>query len=295
MAPLPRGVLVRGPRPAAPLRYGLLDVVSPVTPTDVHWEVSGVEWEDFLCTSLESFIDFCPPTTGHTKSEEEDMFFCHADPFTVKSSFACPPGGRVRRINDAFEIARQRLLNWESHEVENVFWTGLVENGTVNPSLQAGNTECDIVVQDLTPGGGPTDPVGAIATLEQELTQFVPNGGVIHVPYGLAAYLANFHLLDRQCDDGCDRYYTPAGNAYVLGSGYPGSGPANVPAAPGTTWIFATGPVGVWRSNVYMVPDEISEAIDRELNDLAVFAERVYAVGYSCVVLAINVSLTCVC
>jgi hypothetical protein len=294
MAPLPRGVVVQGPRPAAPLRYGLLDVVRPVTPSDPHWQVSGVEWEDFLCTGLDTFTDICPPASGFTKTAVEDMFFCHADPFTVLGSYGCPPGGQVRRINEAFEIARQRLLNWESHDVEEVLWTGLVANGTVNPSLQAGNNTCGIETVDLTPGGGPTDPVGAIATLEDALTDVVPNGGVIHVPYGLAAYLAHFDLL-QQCDCSEDRYYTPAGNSYILGSGYPGTGPGNVPAAEGTTWIYATGPVGVWRSNVYMVPDNISQAVDREINDLSVFAERVYAVGFSCAVFAINVSLTCTC
>lgn len=289
MPTAPRGVLVRGPRPAAPIKYGLLNVVQPVTPEDPHWEVSGVEWEDFLCTTVESFIEDCPPATGHTKSKERDLKFCASDPFIIKGSFDCSTGGR--RVGDAFEIARQRLLNWEGHELESVFWTGLSANGVSNPSLAFGNDECEIDVFDLTPVGGPVDPVGGIATLEEALTDSVPNGGVIHVPYGLSAYLANFQLLVA---DG-DRYYTPTGNAYVLGSGYPGSGPANVAAAAGTTWIYATGPVAVWRSDVFMTPTEISQAIDRQINDVTVYAERVYAVGYSCAVYAINVDLTCVC
>lgn len=293
MALFPTGPLVRGPRPSAPRRFGLLDVVQPVTPQDPNWMVGGVNWEDFLCTTVESFIDVCPPTTGHTKSGERDLNFCHSDPFQIKGSFDCSVGGRVRQYNsgEAFEIARQRLLNWEGHELEEVFWTGVTANGSVNPSLAFGNDECDIDVIDLTPVGGPVDPVAAIATLEDALTDIVPNGGLIHVPYGLSAYLANFHLMIQ---DG-DRMYTPTGNGYVLGAGYPGSGPANVAADPGETWIFATGPVAVWRSDVFMTPDTLSQSIDRSINDITVYAERYYAVGFSCAVLAINVALSCAC
>ena len=289
MPTAPRGLLVPGPRPAAPIRFGLLNVVQPVTPSYNHWEISGVEWEDFLCTTVESFIEDCPPATGHTKSKERDLVFCASDPFIIKGSYDCSTGGR--RPGDAFEIARQRLLNWEGHELEQVLWTGLSANGVVNPSLAFGNDECTIDVFDLTPVGGPVSPLAGVAALEEALTDVVPNGGIIHVPYGLSAYLAYLQLLVGVGD----RYYTPTGNSYVLGSGYPGSGPANVAAAAGTTWIFATGPVAVWRSDVFMTPTEIGQAVDRQINDITVYAERVYAVGYSCAVYAINVDLSCTC
>lgn len=295
MALFPPGPLVKGPRPSAPRRFGLLDVVQPVTPQDPHWVVGGVNWEDFLCSStISTFLDTCPGApSGFTKTGESEINFCSADPFQVLGSFDCSVGGRVRqyKAGEAFEIARQRLLNWEGFFVEQAFWTGIAANGGINPSLAFGNSTCGISVTDLTPGGGPIDPVGAIATLEDALTEIVPNGGIIHVPYGLAAYLANFMLLDREGD----RMYTPTGNSYVLGSGYPGSGPANVAATAGTTWIFATGPVGVWQSAISMVPNELSEAVDRSVNDVTVFAEKYFAVGFSCAVLAINVDLTCTC
>lgn len=294
MALFPTGPLVRGPRPETTRRFGLLDVVTPQTPSDSHWMVGGVNWEDLLCGNLsEAFLDVCAPTTGFVKPENRPLNFCHSDPFQIIESFDCSVGGRVRRYTagEAFEIARQRLLNWEEYRLEQVFWTGLTENGLVNPSLAAGNEECDLAPVDLTPGAGAVNPVAAIATLEDAMADVFPNGGLIHVPYGLAAYLANFMLL-RQ--DG-DRMFTPTGNGYVLGAGYPGSGPLNVPADPGETWIFATGPVAVWRSDLFQVPTDLSESVDRSINDITVYAERYYAVGFSCGVLAINVNLSCNC
>jgi hypothetical protein len=294
MALFPNGPLVRGPRPESTRRFGLLDVVTPQSVDDPNWIVGGVNWEDFLCgNAVESFLDNCPTTTGFTKPETRPLNFCHSDPFNIVESFDCSVGGRVRRYTagEAFEIARQRLLNWEEWELERVFWTGLSNNGLVNPSLAVGNDECGLAPVDLTPGGGPLNPVAAIATLEDAMADVFPNGGVIHVPYGLAAYLENFRLMDQVGD----RMYTPTGNAYVLGAGYPGSGPLNVPADPGETWIFATGPVAVWRSDLYQVPNELSQSIDRSINDITVYAERYYAVGFSCGVFALNVTLSCDC
>lgn len=215
MALLPSGPLVRGPQPSSVRRFGLLDVVTPARPADDNWIVGGVNWEDTLCTSVESFLDVCPPGTGFTKPRENDMNFCHSDPFNVIGSFDCSVGGRVRQYNsgEAFEIARQRLLQWEEHEVERALWTGVTQNGNISPSLSFGSVAedglgCDIDVIDITGGGGPVNPVDAISLLEDGLADLIP-GGVIHVPASLAAYLANFMLL---VPDG-NRAYTLLGTA----------------------------------------------------------------------------------
>lgn len=294
MALFPNGPLVRGPRPEESRRFGLLDVVTPQGVDDPHWMVGGVNWEDFLCgNEVQSFLDVCPPTTGFTKPRNRTLSACHADPFQVIEGFDCSVGGRARQYTagEAFEIARQRLLTWEEYSVEQTFWTGVAANGTVNPSLAFGNEECDIAPIDLTPMAGAVNPVAAIATLEDVMADTFPNGGLVHVPYGLAAYLENFRLMEREGN----RMYTPTGNGYVLGAGYPGSGPANVAADPGETWIFATGPVAVWRSDLYQTPTDLRESVNRSINDVTVYAERYYAVGYSCAVLAINVTLSCSC
>lgn len=288
MPQLPRGHLVKAPSIPATPRYGLVPTIEPVTLTELHWEGSGVEWEQDLCTEVESFLDFCPPASGYTKSTEGDLEFCHADSFVVKASFECSTGGRP--VAGAFEIARRRLLAWESHEVAETLWTGVTANGQVNPSFAFGNDECDIVPTDLSPGNS-LDPVAAIGALEEALTDVVPGGGIIHAPYGLSPYLSHHNLIEK---DG-DRYYTTTGQTVILDSGYPGSGINNAVAAAGSTWIVGTGPVGLWRSNVFMTPNEVAEAVDRNVNNVTVFAERVWAAGFSCALFFVNVDLCSSC
>lgn len=290
MALIPgNGVFVKSPRCTDPSKYGLLSVVTPFTPGDVHWESAGINWEDDLCgDGTTTFLDICPPSTGFTKPAERNLDFCSAAPFIAIGSFNCSPVGRP--ADEAFEIARRRLLAWEGRQVENTLWTGITANGNVNPSFAFGNTDCGIAPVDVNPAGAVVPPT-AISLLEAALGDQIACGGIIHVPTSVAAFLKTHKLLDY---DG-DELYSPAGHRIVVGEGYPGTGPANVAAAAGTAWIFATGPMLVARSNVIMVPETVAEGVNRLVNNITIRAERVYAVGYSCSLLAVRVSLTCAC
>lgn len=283
MALAPRGFEVAAPKALAKPRYGLLTTVPPVTITDPHAWASGVEWEYDLCTDIESFTDQCPPST-YTMSTESDLQFCHADPFLVKSSFKCSTIGKT--IEEALKIVERRLLSWESHEVEKIFWTGMTDSGQINPSLAFGNDTCEITPVNLSPSGA-LPLTSAFGVLEEALTDVIPGGGIIHVPFGLASFLADKNLLERQGDS----YFSPTGFPIVLGAGYPGTGPSNILPAPGTTWIFGTGPVGIWRGDYFLNPSELFEGMDRYKNDLTIFAERFYAAGFSCALFAVLVCL----
>lgn len=279
------GVLVKSPRCTDLPPYGLLQTITPFTPTDVHWEGAGINWEDDLCgDGVQTFLDLCPPATGFTKPTQRGLNFCESDPFIAVGSFDCTPVGRP--AGEAFDIARRRLLAWEGSQVERTLWTGITSNGTVSPSFSAGNSTCGISPVDVNPAGA-VNPVSAISKLEVALADSIACGGIIHVPYSLLAYLK----VNRLVEVIGDKLYSPSGYQIVAGQGYPGSGPANVAAAAGTAWIFATGPMVIARSNVIMVPGSVPEAVNRTINNVTVRAERVYSVGFTCSLLAVRVTL----
>lgn len=286
MAYTPCGLQVSPPKITG-RDYGLLSVVDPITPDDGHWE-GGITWDDFYCIDVHSTVGFCPiPVTGSTpKIADRDFQSCCADPFIVYSSYDCPPVGTLTQ--DAFQIARNRLEIVEGTTIENVFWTGIAEDGEiVNPSLAFGNDTCGNAPIDLTPSGGPVGVIASIAVLESALGDCSPGVGVIHANYGIASLLvANRLMFERD-----NSWYTVTGQKVALGTGYPGTGPGNIPAAPGTTWIFATGPMIIMRSEVFLTPERYKEAVNHNLNNVTVYAERVYAVGWSCCLFAIRVSL----
>lgn len=286
MAYTPCGFQVEGPK-ITPNRYGLLTVTEPLTPDDRHWE-GGITWNDDLCSDIHSTVGFCPiPATGSTpKIADQDFQSCCADPFIVYGSYDCPPVGKLP--TEAFMVAKKRLHIREEQEVERTFWTGVTDGGiNVNPSLAFGNETCGSVPIDLTPASGPISIVTAMAVLESALGDCSPGAGVIHANYGLASFLAAAFLIYPKGD----AWFTVTGQRLAIGAGYPGSGPNNVAAEPGTTWIFATGPVAIWRSEVFLTPARYLEALDRTLNSVQVYAERSYAVGWSCCLYAICVNL----
>lgn len=286
MAFTPCGLVVPGPK-TTPDRYGLLTVTEPQTPEDGHWE-GGITWDDDLCTSIHSTVNYCPipDSEPNRRILDRDFQSCCADPFTIYASYDCPPIGNV--ASDAFDIAKKRLDIREGRELERVFWTGITEEGTeVNPSLAFGNSECGSMPIDLTGPGGPVGIVASMAVLESALGACAPGSGVIHANYGIASFLtANRLIFDKG-----DAWFTVTGQRLAIGAGYPGSGPGNTSAAPGTTWIFATGPLVIYRSEVRLTPERFVEAMDAKINSVQVLAERTYAVGWSCCLFTIQTNL----
>jgi hypothetical protein len=286
MAYSPCGLLVPGPKNSSN-RYGLLTVTDPVTPEDGHW-VGGITWDDDLCSRVHSTTEYCPlPVSGFApRITDRDFQSCCADPFIVYASYDCPPIGH--KAEDAFSIAQKRLSAREEREVERTFWTGIAEDEfNVNPSLAFGNSECGSTPIDLTGDSGPVGVVASMAVLESALGDCAPGTGVIHANFGLASFLAQSYLINQQGD----AWYTVTGQRLAIGAGYPGTGPNNIPATAGTTWLFATGPMVIYRSEIFLTPERFKEAMDVKINSVQVYAERVYAVGWSCCLFAIQVAL----
>ena len=282
----PCGLQVPGPK-ITPDRYGLLTVVDPITPEDGHWE-GGITWDDDLCTSIHSTVNYCPiPVDGiPPRILDRDFNSCCADPFILYGSYDCPPIGNT--ASRAFEIAERRLDIREGRELERVFWTGITDEGVeVNPSLTFGNSECGSEPVDLTSPAGPVGIVASMAVLESALGACSPGSGVIHANYGIASFLtANRLIFQRD-----DAWFTVTGQRLAIGAGYPGSGPGGSAAPAGTTWIFATGPIVIYRSGVRLTPERFTEAMDAKINSVQVYAERTYAVGWSCCLFAIQTNL----
>ncbi len=271
--------------------YGILNSIQPIPNIDPHFAVGGLIWEDYLCTSgAISLIDNCPPVSGFTKPAERNSQFCSSDPFVVVGSYKCPPVGRP--ADQAFEIARQRLLKWRGRQIESTLWTGVIVNGTglINPSFAYGNSECDISPIDVHPGGA-VGPVEAFALLEESLGDTVGCGGLIHSPDWLSNYFVDHRLL--QIENG--KIYTYTGTQVILSNGYPGSGPANVAAAAGESWLFASGSLLLAMSNVFQIPENVAEGMNRMVNDIELRAEQFFSIGFSCALFAVRMKLDPCC
>lgn len=182
-------------------------------------------------------------------------------PFTVYGHFRCSPVGWS--VSEAQDKANADLLQSEEFTVERAFWEGSLGNV---PNL-AGNVN----------GYGPLvlDPAGditeAVASLETYLGEVHHALGIIHMSRA-AAVLA---LADKVIENKSGRLFTLLGTPVVAGSGYTGKGPGD--EAP--EFMYATGPMFVYRSDVFTSANREGDLFDRARNDLTAIAERTYTLG----------------
>jgi hypothetical protein len=263
--------------PGQPLPYGILGGCADVQDvTDVH-ELLGVEWLALGCCPVNVWHDPCldgDESPGPPAQKE----FCrpeveHADPITVYAGAECSALGWS--YAEARAHAEASLALGEQAAIEAGFWTD---------RLAATAT-------DLTPAGGPVSIAQGVAALEGALAESYGGRGVLHVPAGAAALLGCCNIVHEDPMTGTLR--TLAGNCVVIGAGYSAmnTGPGNIPAPPGTAWLYITGPLVIRRGPAETLPDQNS-SVNTRTNDRRVLVERTVVVATTCVVSAIQV-VTC--
>lgn len=284
--------IVNGPSFTA-LPYGLWEAAQKPSATDTHWQ-NGITYEE-LCSGGATTYDECLAVTGTggeapgapaSKAANVDNDFRGATAFTVYVQFDCSMVGNV--MQDQAEAALAKVEAWQT---ERAFWTGTAGGAsTVWPHLAEDTELTDpsgILLQSaatpLVTGGG--DAAHVLGAVEQSLADCYHGQGMIHMaPSALPTFFAWDLVTER---DGA--LWTRAGNRVVVGAGYTGSSPAGSAAAAGTSWIYATGQVFAYRSQVFS-PRAV-EAFDRAENTQKMLAERTYLFAFECCHIAALVTL----
>jgi hypothetical protein len=214
------------------------------------------------------------------KSGTVDVSTRAANPFTVYTRFDCSPIGYT--TEDFARIGAAALAQSESWRVENSVWTGLADDQpVVFPHLSADTAAVDAqgyTLQLVTsvPVTGAVDVATGLGLLEKDLADCHNGVGVIHVPVKLLPTLDAHGLVrDR---NGILR--TLNGNIVAVGAGYPGTSPAGVDPGVGESWMYATGPMFLYRSQVRVLP--YRDSLNRNTNTVEMLAERTYVVGWDC-------------
>lgn len=282
--------------PWAPLDYGLASVVTWQTATDERW-INGVRWEP-VCATGNTTVSPCitgttaidPPAKAATWSHQTRGAYS----FTVYSEIDCSPPGW-------WDLAQERaaagLTEVEAWQVERVFQTGQAAgvSNLILPNLTTTGTifhpiDSSVLMQPstLTVTGAVLDVVEGLGRLEQALADCYRGGrGVIHVPIQVVNELAAQHLITARGT----QLRTTIGNLVAVGAGYtPTIGPGGATPAAGTAWMFGTGTMFGYRSEL-KIPGSNRESLDRSENTLRRIAERHVLIGWDCCLIAVLVTL----
>lgn len=259
--------------------------------TDPHWQ-QGVTWES-RCGGVSTVYDECIAVTGTGGAPAAQGSMAStavqtvrgATPFTVFAEFDCSPVGQELILDKAEEA----LGRSEAYQVSRSFWTGAAGSAggtgqtTVWPHLAAATALDDpqgIRLQSaaslLVTGGD--DAAAVMGALEANLSSCYGGQGVIHIPLSVFSTFKADKLVCRENPG--DPWTSPAGHLVVPGNGYTGSSPAGVAPLDGTAWVYATGAVFAYRSDVFV--RQFPDTFDRSENTVKMIASRTYLFGFDC-------------
>ena len=169
----------------------------------------------------------------------------------------------------------------ESYQLANELWDGAVTQAETpdldNRWLAAADALSDTVTN------GPSAVATALACVEQGLAETLyGQQGMVHVTPSVLQHLAARAYV-RQ--DG-NVWVTPMGHVVVADAGYSGSGPDGAPAST-SQWMYGTSFIQIRLGPVEIIPGTLDDArglaaaMDRQLNDIVVYAGRLAGYQWS--------------
>lgn len=249
-----------------PAPFGLFSAAA-LLPMPDRALLGGVQFETVGCGSSRSLGITSCGATGTKDLPVGGPDVVYGDPFIIYDSFNCGPR------EDARQIAAQRLAIGGGCAAEQALQTGLA--GPVNLATAQ-------VVSDKA-----VDQVDALTVLTAAMAAGgCVAGGIIHAPRAAAIELASAGLVTR---DG-NVLRDPLGNAYAFGCCYTSAGPPFAPVPDGTRyWMWASGPVTVYRDPTPIMSPPAGVAFNTATNDMTVLAEQPTIIAVECGVWAVPV------
>jgi hypothetical protein len=263
--------------PAPPRPYGLFDVaLGPMAFPVPASEAGGVIYVPDTCEDDVFLYQMNCPAVSGSKTFSVNESAVSGAPFGVVTSYTC--GSIGYSFEEVEQKVRTRMALREQRAVERRVWQGSPLGGIGGiPGL----------FQAATSLGTAACVTEAVEMLEQALADNGVIGGIIHARPGMSAHMAQAHQTER-----VGRLYTTyLGTPVVFGQGYDGTGPAGQATSTNDEYMYASGRVLIWQSEVY-VPS-VRETFNRSTNQQMALAERIYAVAIECGIWAVQVTRNC--
>jgi hypothetical protein len=187
-------------------------------------------------------------------------------------------GGLTEAESQARFVGRAtRVLEaTESWAVERELMSGALLGGYGQPYLADTNA-------DLLASGAAVSVKEGFARLENAIAE-TGKQGWIHCSPGAVLLAGGLGIVwrDDRGPAGAPVLRTVNGTITVPGMGYVGASKPASGSAPNDheEWMYATGPVELRRSRAILLPDQVSQALDRGNNDISYLVERYYVADW---------------
>lgn len=284
-------VLIDNPSPKQPLNpIGLFSCAppNPLTGTDK----SGNPISSALCQGLAYHADACDLSCAipvdpcnqigeacFPKPAEGGRHFvysCQTGALAVENCDTC---NTYDSLDERRAAVIRDLIRTRSHKVE---WS--LSTGTNLTPASCPGAPDPVAGQPFSCFGEPevlfteacNDIVGAISQLGQYQASCTTAQGILHIPY---AVLPHMQCCGLAIPDRSGRLFDVYGNKIVVGSGYSGYAPDGTPPDPGAAWIYMTGPVNIWETDITTLEDVVTKDAEGQIfNQSVIRAEQGYVV-----------------
>lgn len=256
--------------PPSPPALTLVGAATIRAVTDDRWMNGGALWP--YGYDLPDTFDPCQAlsSAGHAKNAGTPVGEQLFGAFTVLEGITCTTRSGIATNSTEWMARVEAVLEAREHwGIENEFWTGALK--PLNPHLAQPLGYDGNAIKEPN-GTTATSLKNAVALLEQAIAD-AGGDGVIHMRSGAFAQTTwESNHTPWTINQGVAR--TSLGTPVVPGVGYAGSAPDGTAPATTIEWIYATGPVELRRSEIFILPGSVSQATDRAQNTTTFRAER---------------------
>lgn len=259
---------VDGPQPSR--RPYTIMGAADVAPFPAEYAQTGVATYPYA-TDVPGVWAACVGSPAAVKDSSRPPAGDDFDSYAVVGGMECSTKGALR--DGGLETFQARLrtafLANEDAAVEDVLMHGLTLDASI-PSL--------VSEAALADGSTVHTTVLGIAVLEQWIADTFGSRGILHMSPRMTTVAKAKGIIEYASVSGNNRIGTINGTLVVPGAGYDGAAPQGQTANSGTNeWVYASGPVSIYRSDAIDNPTTAAEAVTRPSNDLTIYVERYYA------------------
>lgn len=272
----PNGAVPIVAPPAAPPRFSLVSSALPGDPDgEGRWQ-NGVRFQPERClpTTDVSYWWDCPGEGGdqptaddNTKVVADGESVVDYRPYTIVAGDKCSSFGWSERDYQA--RATRYLMACESRLIEAELWTGAVAQAAAFPNAYLDDGNATVIAD----GGSGIPFARALAEVEQAACACSCGQVFIHAQPRVVSAWANAGLVRQEGR----RLLTIEDNVVVPGCGYTGEAEDGTAASATESFVYATSPIVLLRSDVRVFPETFGEALDRTENLIEFRAERTVA------------------
>jgi hypothetical protein len=283
--------------PATPPLHGLRDSARFIPEVSDRWEM-GVRLQPETCATVKAWSSFCAPDREDFDDPDGPSEPLELKSFVLYRGLECDAQSLI--ASDLEARARRQLEAGTSKGMEAQFWSddlGLDDWSLVKstPNSQGGvDGTIGILNADAATAPVAVSPRLALARLGRALGSCGLGGrGMLHV----TADVAEFWVGNGHVEAEGQRLVTKTrGDIVVVGSGYPGTGPAGNPSATplaDQSWVYATGMIEYRMTDPRTEGSLPAEVVYRPQNLADFYVQRTVQLSLDgCCVFAVLVDLS---